>query len=165
MTLDLWSLIAAFVLFLALLATPIGLPGNWIMVAVLAVSAVAGRVGAFTVIAAIALAGLAELAEFFVVQKLNVRYGGSRRAFWGAILGGIAGVMMGMPVPIIGSVIAGFIGSFVGAAIVTLFETRAYNTAARVGWGVLLGRMLAAAAKTGAGVVILVLGVAALVLR
>jgi len=161
-TFEPWALAGVVVLFLSLLATPLGLPGNWFMVAVLAVGAFTGRVGPLVLVATLAIALLAELAEFFVVQKLNVRYGGSRRAFWGAILGGFAGVIIGLPIPVIGSVIAGLAGSFAGAAAVTLAETRLAGSAARVGWGVLLGRMLAAAVKTGAGIAILVLGVAAL---
>jgi uncharacterized protein YqgC (DUF456 family) len=114
--------------------------------------------------ACLALAFVAELLEFLIVQKLNLRYGGSRLAFWGAIFGGIAGVVIGMPIPIIGSIIAGFLGSFAGAMGATYYETRKFDAARRVGWGVLLGRMWAAATKVAAGIVIFVLGSAALLL-
>ena len=76
----------------------------------------------------------------------------------------IFGVVVGIPVPIIGSIIAGFVGSFAGAALVTWLEARDMGQAGRVGWGVLMGRMWAAAVKTAAGVVILVAGGAALLL-
>lgn len=148
----------------ALLLTPLGVPGLWIMVAVLAAGAWAGQVGLLVLGICIVLAAAAEVAEYLIIDRLNLRYGGSRLAFWGAIAGGIAGVMIGMPIVIIGPLVAGFLGSFVGAALATLYETRRVEAAARVGWGTLLGRMWAAAAKVAAGVVILVLGGAALVL-
>jgi uncharacterized protein len=152
------------VMVAALLLTPLGVPGLWIMVAVLALGAWGGAVGVLVLGIAIVLAAAAEVVEFLIVERLNVRYGGSRLAFWGAITGGIAGVIIGIPVPIFGSVVAGFIGSFVGAALATLYETRRVEAAARVGWGTLLGRMWAAAAKIAAGMIILVLGASALLL-
>jgi uncharacterized protein len=156
--------LAIVVMVGALLLTPLGVPGLWIMVAILAAGAWAGSVAWTIVIIGLVLAAAAELAEYVIVERMNVRYGGSRLAFWGAIAGGVAGVLVGMPVPVIGAIVAGFIGSFVGAAAATLYETRRVGSAARVGWGTLLGRMWAAAAKVAAGTVILVLGVAALLL-
>jgi uncharacterized protein len=150
------------IMVVALLLTPLGVPGLWIMVGVLAIGAIVGDVGVLTLMVCLVLAFAAEIVEFFIVDKLNVRYGGSRFAFWGAILGGIAGVIIGLPVPIIGSLIAGFIGSFAGAVAATLYETRRMDAAARVGWGVLLGRMWSAAVKVAVGIVIFVLGAAAL---
>lgn len=147
---------------IALFLTPLGIPGLWIMVGVLAIGAMLGDVGVLILLACLGLAFAAEILEFFIVQKLNVRYGGSRLAFWGAIFGGVIGVIVGMPIPVIGSLIAGFLGSFAGAMAATLYETKRFDSAARVGWGVLIGRMWAAATKVGAGIVIFVLGSAAL---
>lgn len=158
------SAIAIAIMVVALFLTPLGLPGNWIMIAVLAAGAWYGVVGALVLIACVLVAAAAEVIEFLLVKRLSLKYGGSRRAFWGAIGGGIIGVVVGAPVPVVGSIIAGFVGSFAGAAAVTLHETRSTDAAKRVGWGVLLGRMWAAAAKTAAGVAILVLGAASFLL-
>lgn len=147
---------------LALFLTPIGVPGLWVMAGLLALGAWLGHVGVFVLVICILLALTAELVEFWIVRKLNLRYGGSRKAFWGAIIGGTVGVLVGMPVPIVGSVIAGFVGSFAGAAVATLYETQQIGVATRVGWGVLLGRMWAAGVKVSLGFVILVLGSASL---
>lgn len=152
------------VMAIALFLTPLGIPGLWIMVGVLTVGAILGDVGIAILLGCLVLALGAEILEFFIVQKLNVRYGGSRLAFWGAILGGVVGVVVGLPVPIIGSIIAGFLGSFAGAMAATLYETKRFDAATRVGWGVLLGRMWAAATKVAAGMVIFVLGAAALLM-
>lgn len=156
------SIIGILVMGVALFLTPLGIPGLWIMVGVIGIGAIAGEVSVVIVVTCLALALVAELLEFLIVQKLNVRYGGSRLAFWGAIFGGVIGVIIGMPVPVIGSLIAGFLGSFAGAMAATLYETRRFDSAARVGWGVLLGRVWAAATKVATGIIIFVLGSAAL---
>ena len=150
------------VMTIALFLTPLGVPGLWIMVGVLALGTWLGHVSVFVLVVCSLLALTAEIVEFFIVQKLNVRYGGSRRAFWGAMIGGVVGVLLGMPVPVIGSVIAGFVGSFAGAAIATFYETKEMGAAGRVGWGVMLGKMWAAAVKMSLGFIILVLGAASL---
>lgn len=156
------AIIGILIMGIALFLTPLGIPGLWIMVGVLAIGAIVGDVGMLVLITSLALALAAEVLEFLIVQKLNVRYGGSRLAFWGAIFGGVIGVIVGMPVPIIGSLIAGFIGSFAGAMAATLYETKRFDSAARVGWGVLIGRVWAAGTKVAAGIVIFVIGSAAL---
>jgi uncharacterized protein len=158
------ALLGIIVMVVALLLTPLGVPGLWIMVAVLGVGVWAGEVGWLVLGVAAVLAAAGEFVEYLIVERMNVRYGGSRLAFWGAIAGGIIGVLVGLPVPVIGSVVAGFLGSFAGAAAATLYETRKVEAAARVGWGTLLGRMWAAAAKVAAGTIILVLGSASLLL-
>lgn len=156
------EVIGVLIMIGGLLIIPIGLPGLWVIVAVIAAGAIAGVVGPFTVIGAIIVAGIAELLEFLFVKRMTARYGGSNRAFWGALVGGIVGVFVGLPVPVIGSMIAGFVGSFVGAAVVAYAETRELLAAHRVGWGVLVGRIMSAFAKTAAGVVLLVWGISAL---
>jgi len=126
------------------------------------IGAITNQIGLLVVVATLLLAGTAELIEFFIVKRLTAQYGGSRKAFWGAIWGGVAGVIVGAPIPIIGSVIAGMIGSFLGAALVTYAESRELRKAHRVGWGAVVGRALSAVTKAAAGIVILVLGAAAL---
>jgi len=70
---------------------------------------------------------------------------------------------MGVPVPVVGSVIGAFLGSFAGAALFEYSLSRTPDTAVRAGWGAVVGRATAAAAKIALGVVIAVLGVIAAV--
>lgn len=147
---------------LLLLLVPLGLPGTWLMIAVLVVGLVAGRVAWTTLLLLVGVAALAEVAEFLLVRQASLRYGGSNRAFWGAIAGGLAGVLIGVPVPVVGSLVAGVGGTFAGATLVALWEERAPGDAARVGWGAVVGRAISAAVKVGAGLVVLVVGGAAL---
>jgi uncharacterized protein len=149
---------------ISLFLIPLGVPGLWIMVAVLGVGVWQGMVGYMVLATCIILAICAELIEWVIIRKFNLRYGGSRLAFWGAIAGGITGVIIGVPVPIVGSIVAGFAGSFVGAAAATYYETKQLDSATRVGFGIMMGKMWAAVTKVGAGVAILVLGAAALLL-
>lgn len=149
---------AVLLMFLSILVIPLGWPGLWIMVAIVGAGALAGEIGPGVVIAAIALAATAELLEFLIVRRMSLRYGGSNRAFWGAVIGGTVGVFLGFPVPIVGPVIAGILGSFIGAAAVSLHESRDLAAASRVGWGVVLARALAAFVKVAAAIAILVIG-------
>lgn len=156
---------AVLVMFLAIFLIPLGLPGIWIMVAVVGLGTLMGHVGAGILVATVALAALAELAEFLILRNMSRRYGGSARAFWGAVFGGLAGVVIGMPIPILGPVIAGIVGSFIGAAALALTESGDIRSAGRVGWGVVLARVLAAVLKVGAAIVVLVLGGTAWLIR
>jgi uncharacterized protein len=150
------------VAFLAGLAlVPLGLPGLWVMVlAFLTYAWVTGfaSVTLTLVVAVVGLAVLGEIVEAWVGFKFAKRYGGSNRAGWGALLGGLVGAAVGVPVPVLGSVIGGFIGAFVGAALFEYTNARRTGVALRAGWGAVLGRAGAAAAKMALGVVIAVLG-------
>ncbi|MGQ0815027.1 MAG: DUF456 family protein [Gemmatimonadota bacterium] len=156
-----WGLI--LILFIALLTIPLGLPGLWIMIGVVAVGALMKEIGTTIIVITVAIATAAELIEFFLVKRLTTQYGGSKKAFWGAIMGGLIGVVIGVPIPVVGSIIAGMLGSFAGAALVAYAETKELRAAHRIGWGALVGRVLSAVTKTVAGLAILVLATAALI--
>lgn len=146
----------------SLLLIPLGLPGLWLMVAAVLVGVLLGEVGWGVLLVSLLAAATAELLEFLLVRRLALRYGGSTLAFWGAIGGGLVGMLIGVPIPVVGPVLAGLAGTFIGAALVTVWQTGEAARAGRVGWGAVLGRAASAAAKTGAGIIILVLGTAAL---
>src|SRR4051812_22416683 len=104
-------LVLACVILLSLVLIVLGLPGLWIMVA----SAVTYNmvvpgdpIGWVTLVVVAVLALIAELLEFSLTGKYARKYGGSRRAGWGAILGGIVAGVVGNPAAVLGSVIAGF---------------------------------------------------------
>ena len=153
------------VMVLALISIPLSLPGLWIMIGVAAIGAITGEIGVITLLACVVIALVAELIEFFLVRRLTSQYGGSRKAFWAALVGGFAGALIGAPIFIVGSIIMGMVGAFAGAAIVTYAETKKMDSAHRVGWGAVLGRMFTAIAKTAAGLAILVLAGAALLAK
>lgn len=144
------AVVAAMLVGLVMIA--VGLPGLWIIVATTLALALAGHLpwSAGLVVAVVAVA--AEAAELLVVARFGRAFGGSRRAFWGAVLGGMAGLFVGIPVPVVGPVITAFLGTFLGAGAATLMETRSIGRSARVGWGVLLARTVAVALKVAVAV-------------
>ena len=145
-----------------LLLVPFGLPGLWLMVL-----GVIGYgwltdfrtvgVGMIALVTGLALAG--EIIDWWLGFWFAERYGGSRRAGWGALLGGIVGAVIGVPIPVLGSVVGAFVGSFAGAALFEFTRERRPDVALRAGWGALLGRAAAAAAKIALGLAIAVVGV------
>jgi len=147
---------------LGLVLVPLGLPGLWVMVA-----GVVGygwltdfrSVGVATIAVVLGLAFLGEIIEAWLGFRFARTFGGSRRSAWGALAGGIVGAGLGVPIPIVGSVIGAFLGSFAGAALFEYSLSRTPETAVRAGWGAVVGRATAAAAKIALGVVIAVLGV------
>ena len=160
MTGTLVEIVAVIVMLGGLLLIPLGIPGLWVMIAALAAAVLLGApVSWGTLLALAVLAGVAELGEYLAVKLASDRYGGSNRAFWGAIGGGIIGAVVGTPVPVVGSLIGILIGTFAGAVVVAWIESRDAGGAVRVGWGAVLGRAAAAAVKTGTGLVVLLVSV------
>ena len=142
-----------------LLLIPLGLPGLWvILLGILGYGWLTDfqtlSVGFIALLVGLALA--AEVFEAWIGFRFAQRYGGSRRAGWGALVGGLIGAIVGVPVPIIGSVIGGFIGAFVGAAVFEYTRARRSEGAVKAGWGAVLGRAAAAAVKMAVGVVMVV---------
>ncbi len=152
------------VLFVGLLLIPLGLPGLWLIVGAAATYGLltgTEAIGTGTIIGVLILAGIAEVIEFTLAARFTRSYGGSRRAGWGAIIGGMIGAIVGVPVPVIGSVIGAFVGSFAGALVAEWSRGTRPGAATRVATGALLGRAAATAAKIGIGFVMAVWVIAA----
>ena len=150
-------LVLALVLLACLLLIPLGLPGTWLMiVAAFAYPYLGGGTtfGLWTLGGTAGLALIAELFELTLSARYTRKYGGSRRAGWGAIIGGMVGAIVGVPVPIVGPVIGALLGSFVGALAFELSRGTGHGAATRVAWGALVGRVAAMALKTAFGVMI-----------
>jgi uncharacterized protein YqgC (DUF456 family) len=147
-------IILAVVIILSLILIVLGMPGLWIMVA----SAVTYNlvvpgdpIGWFTLVAVAVLALVAELLEFTMTGRYARKYGGSRRAGWGAIIGSIVGAMVGFPVPIVGPIIGAFVGSFLGALVAELTGGSSAGASTRVATGALIGRVVSTVLKIGIG--------------
>jgi uncharacterized protein YqgC (DUF456 family) len=147
-------IILAGVIILSLILIVLGMPGLWIMVA----SAVTYNlivpgdpIGWFTLVAVAVLALVAELLEFTMTGRFARKYGGSRRAGWGAIIGSLIGAIVGVPVPIVGPVIGAFVGSFLGALVAELTGGSSAGASTRVATGALIGRVVSTVLKIGIG--------------
>jgi uncharacterized protein YqgC (DUF456 family) len=147
-------LILAAVILLSLVLIVLGLPGLWIMVATAVTYNLivpGDPIGWFTLVAVAVLALVAELLEFTMTGRYARKYGGSRRAGWGAIIGGMIGAFVGFPVPIVGPVIGAFVGSFCGALVAELTGGASAGDATRVAKGALIGRVMSTVVKIGIG--------------
>lgn len=153
------ALVLAFIL--GLVVVPFGLPGLWVMVLALGVFGLAtdfAAVGAGVILLAAALAAVGEILDLWLGFRFAARYGGSRRAGWGAVAGGLAGALVGVPLPVIGSLVGAFLGAFAGAAAAEYTSARRVGASVHAGWGAVLGRAAAAAVKVGLGLAIAVVG-------
>jgi hypothetical protein len=152
----------------ALVMIPLGLPGTFLQVGAAAVLAFVSNgtllgwswVGIFLVLALVG-----EVVEFLSGQWGTRRFGGSRRAGWGALIGGLVGAVVGgIPIPVIGAIVMSFVGTFVGALIGEMSAQGAAPNV-RVGLGALLGRAIGVATKLGIGMMILVISATVVLTR
>jgi uncharacterized protein len=147
-------LLLGAIIVLGLVMIPLGMPGTlvifagtlgyWLLVP-------AGGIGLFTVIGVGILLCIGGAADLILAGRYARKYGGSRRAGWGAIIGGMVGAFIGIPVPIIGPVLGAFVGAFVGALALELTAGTSGASATRVATGALLGRVVGAAINVAIG--------------
>jgi uncharacterized protein YqgC (DUF456 family) len=158
-------LIAAIVL--GLIMIPFGFPGTLVMFAAALcyyLLVPGGGIGLATVIGVGVLMVVAEGLEWVLTARFTKKYGGSRRAGWGAVIGGMVGAFLGVPLPVVGSIVGAFVGAFIGAFVFEYTRGTGHGTATRVAWGALIGRVTAAAIKVAIGLMIAVWMIAAVVL-
>ena len=102
------------------------------------------HIGPWTLLALALLAGLTYLVEFAAAAFGTARYGGSRRAMAGAALGGLVGLLLGVP--------GILLGPFVGAVIGELSMQRSLDQAGRAGFGTVVGLAIGVAGKLAIGI-------------
>lgn len=153
-------ILLAVALLGGLLMVPLGLPGLWVMLGAALLYWVvipAGGIGLLTLAVASIIVIIAEVLEYTIAGRYTRKYGGSSRAAWGAILGGLAGAIVGVPVPVVGSLVGAFVGAFAGAFFGELTVGRdERGDPTRVATGALIGRAVAAAVKSGLGLLVAV---------
>jgi uncharacterized protein YqgC (DUF456 family) len=150
----------ALVGLVAVVLTPVGVPGAWMMLGIAGTVDVtamlfgAGRplpFGAWALAVAVTAAALGEALEF-VAGAMGAKAGGaSRSGVVGSMVGGFAGVIAGtllVPMPVLGSVVGALVGVVAGAVIgETLFHGRSVGASVRPAAGAALGRLLGSVAK------------------
>jgi uncharacterized protein YqgC (DUF456 family) len=137
-----WIVAAALVgLGLAGLVLP-GLPGAPLILAGLVLLAWAENfayIGIWTIVALTLLALLTYGVDFWATMFGTKKFGASKRAVIGALLGVVAGLFLGLP----GVIFAPFIGAVIGE----LSARKSVPQAARAGVGATIGLVLGAALK------------------
>lgn len=149
-------LILVAVLVLSLIMIPFGMPGTLVMFAAALCYKLLvpqGGIGWPSVVIVGLLMIVAEGLDWVLAARFTRKYGGSRRAAWGAGIGGMIGAFIGIPIPVVGSIVGAFAGAFVGALVFEMSRGSGGGTATRVAWGALIGRVAAAAIKMGIGLV------------
>ncbi|MFN9249198.1 MAG: DUF456 domain-containing protein [Planctomycetota bacterium] len=155
------------------IASVLGLPGNWGVVAVAALLAWLApeewnaRMSWASVLIWAALAGLGELLECVAGSAGVSQSGGSRRAMvlalMGSLCGAIVGFFVGLPIPVIGGLVASLLFSGLGAAAGAILGQRwlgrNWSETMSVGWAAFYGRLLGTLGKSvcGAAMVIVLL--------
>jgi hypothetical protein len=148
----------------------IGLPGTWLilLVGVVVEFVRPGTFSWWTIGVGGVLAIGAEIAEFSAGAVGAKKAGGSKRAMWLAIAGGLVGGIVGtfvIPIPIVGTIAGAGIGSGACAMLAEMsIDGRTVSQAGRVGGGAAIGRTLASVFKAGFALALtLLLAVAAVV--
>lgn len=158
----LWAMLLTLAVAAGWLLTLVGMPGNWLIVASTACYAWLGpgdtrlAIGWPVVGILVGLALLGELMEVVAGALGVAKAGGSRRsavlALLGSVIGGIAGLFVGLPVPIVGSLLAAVVfaggGALVGAALGESWKGRDLDRSLQVGVAAFWGRLLGTLAKT-----------------
>ena len=161
------ALLLILVSLLCWAVTWLGLPGNWLMVAAAAAAAAFAptRVAiGWKVVAGLAvLAALGEVLELALGAAQAARAGGSRRtaglALLGSLAGGVLGVIVGLPIPLLGSFVAAVlmaaVGAMAGAIFGELSAGRGLEHGLRVGRAAFFGRLLGTLGKVLVGAVMI----------
>jgi uncharacterized protein YqgC (DUF456 family) len=145
-------------MLLGLFLIPFGIPGTLLQVLAALIlrleSATLMRWRWVALFFGLALFG--EFIDFLSSQFGAKKFGGSRSAAWGALIGGFVGAFFGslIPVPLIGTVIASFIGTFVGAILGEMRHEGKLKL--HVGFGAILGRAVGVSVKMFIGFIILI---------
>jgi uncharacterized protein YqgC (DUF456 family) len=166
----LWALLLVAACGLAWLLSLVALPGNWVVLGLAALFAwlfpqdeVGRGMTWMTVAVLAALAVLGELIEFGAGAAGAAKQGASRRSvalsIVGAMLGSIAGLAIGTPIPVLGSfvmaVLGGAAGAFAGAYLGEAWKGRKEDERIAVGRGAFAGRIWGTVGKLAVGAIML----------
>ncbi len=101
-------------------------------------------IGLWTLLVLAAMSALTYLVEFAASALGVKKFGGSKRAMAGAVLGGIVGLFLGIP--------GILFGPFVGAVAGELSMQRSLDEAGRAGFGTVVGLAIGLAGKFAIGI-------------
>lgn len=143
----------------------VGLFGNWIILGAIAILwAVTGFVhfGPWGLLGMVALAALGEVLEFALAGFGAKRFGGSKGSMWAALIGCLAGSVLGTPfLPVVGTLLGACAGAFIAAALYEFIQQeRELHKALWTGLGAALGKIGGLFAKLFCGLAILAVAAA-----
>lgn len=156
-----WITLFIILILVFWLLNLIGLPGNWMIVAIAILWAIFGpldyRFHWAVPVVLVVLALLGELIEFLASVLGTKKLGGSTRgatlSVIGSMIGGLVGAVFGIPVPIplvgmlIGSILFAAIGAWVGATIGEKWVGKPTKQSLKIGGAAFVGRLLGTIGK------------------
>ncbi len=148
------------VLVAGLIAIPLGLGGNFIILGAAIVVALVTKLTTVTLLALIVMAVaviIGEIIESLLGSVMARRYGASKWGMIGAFVGGIAGAIISTPIlPVIGSIIGSFVGSAGGAVLFEWINLQRLDDSLPAGWGALLGKLASSLIKAWIGLAMVI---------
>ncbi len=153
-----YTILAIFSL-LGLAATPLGLPGTFVIFAgAVLFNLVQWKmvISLWMLAVLLGLAAAGEVLEYWLGVKLAAKRGASGLSIAGAVIGGLIGAFAGVPVPAAGSVIGLFLGVFAGAFAVELVFKKSLAAAFDAAIGAFYGRAGAILVKSMLGLAMVI---------
>jgi uncharacterized protein YqgC (DUF456 family) len=153
----------------------IGIPGNWMIVAISLLWIIIGpsdyRFSWIVIVVLVILALIGEAIEFGASVVGTKKLGGSGRgaalSVVGSIVGGIVGAFFGIPVPIplvgmlIGSLLFAAMGAWIGATIGEKWVVKPMKESVQIGGAAFAGRLLGTLGKLVVGSTMVAISIAA----
>jgi uncharacterized protein YqgC (DUF456 family) len=175
----LWVSLLILVVLAGWLLNLFSLPGNWLNVVAAACYAGFASVGVrlsigwWVVGVVLVLAILGEVAELAAGAAGAAKVGGSRRsvvlAAFGSFVGAMLGAWIGLPIPVVGSLVGvvlfACVGALAGAVLGEWWKGRNWEARWQVGQAAFWGRLFGTVGKVTLGSIIVVVILAALVLK
>ncbi len=148
------------VLLGGLIAIPLGLSGNFIILGAALVVGVVTRlqvIGLWALVVMAIAVVIGELIESLLGSVMARRYGASKWGMLGAFVGGILGAILGTPLmPIIGTIIGSFVGAAACAVLFEWIHLRQIRSSMPAGWGAILGKLASSLIKVAIGLAMVV---------
>jgi uncharacterized protein YqgC (DUF456 family) len=130
-------------LFIGIAIIPFGIAGTFVIVVDALIYGLATHFDKITLPFVGLLLGMAvavELIEGILGAYMAKKFGGSKYAMAGAIVGGILGAIVGTPMaPVVGTLLGGFFGAFTGATLLEWLHTSDFQKSVKVGMGAFFG--------------------------
>ncbi len=154
-------IIVILIIFVSVLMVIAGFPGTFVAVGGIFILSLTGgfKIISYKLLLWFLLAAtVGEILEYISGMMGARKYGASTKGIFGAIIGGMIGTILLVPVfPGIGTIIGMFFGTFLGAFSGEYISGKSLINSGRAGWGAFLGRVFAIGLK-----VIIVLSVGAI---
>lgn len=154
----LWSFAA--ILLIALILNVINLPGNWIIIGLVALwnwlNPFQEQAGFLFWILVLGLGITGEIFENYLQILKGRQAGATKKGMWGAFIASIVFSIILAPLFFgIGALIGAFLGAWLGCLGIQLLEGHPFDKANKAAIGALSGRMLGTICKLGLGAAII----------